>query len=122
MFADAEITEVSALLEPGDSLALYTDGLLEAHAPERTVTPEQMIERLGTSAPEAAREAIESLLGLVELDDHVRDDIAILSARVTPAARGYGVLDERPSASTPAAPEELELDVAAPAEGSRRGL
>jgi sigma-B regulation protein RsbU (phosphoserine phosphatase) len=118
VFADAEVVEASAVLEPGDSLALYTDGLLEAHAPERTVTPEQMIERLGASAPEAAREAIEALLGLVELDEHVRDDIAILSARVTPAASGVGVLDERPSADVGA--EALELGVGASAEGGRR--
>jgi len=112
VFADAEITETSAVLEPGDSLALYTDGLLEAHAPERTVTPEQMIERLCASAPGAAREAIEALLSLVELDEHVRDDIAILSARVTTAASSIGVLDERPSSSTAVGAEELELGVA----------
>lgn len=87
VFADAEITEVSTELGPGDALALYTDGLLEAHAPEYTITPEQVIERLRRSAPGAAREAIEALLGLVELDENVRDDIAILSVRVTtPAA------------------------------------
>jgi hypothetical protein len=121
VFADAEIAEASAVLEPGDSLALYTDGLLEAHAPERTVTPEQMIEQLRASAPEAAREAIDALLSLVELDDQVRDDIAILSARVTPAAAGLDVREERPSASTAVGAEELELGVAASAEGARRG-
>ncbi|HST33027.1 MAG TPA: PP2C family protein-serine/threonine phosphatase, partial [Solirubrobacteraceae bacterium] len=124
VFADAEISEASAVLEPGDSLALYTDGLLEAHAPERTVTAEQMIERLGASAPEAAREAIEALLGLVELDDRVRDDIAILSARVTPAAGEAGVLDERPSADADAdaEAEALELGVGASAEDGRRAV
>ncbi len=88
VFADAEIAETSARLGPGDSLALYTDGLLEAHAPAQTITPEQLIERLGSCPPEAAREAIEALLGLVELDEDVRDDIAILSARVTTSAAG----------------------------------
>ena len=38
IFADPVIEEASTLLEPGDSLALYTDGLLEAHAPARTLT------------------------------------------------------------------------------------
>ncbi len=123
VFADAEIRETSAVLQPGDSLALYTDGLLEAHAPEQTVTPEQMIERLGASAPEAAREAIEALLTLVELDDRVRDDIAILSARVTPAASSVSTLEQRPrAAGTALGAEELELGVAASAEGARRGV
>jgi sigma-B regulation protein RsbU (phosphoserine phosphatase) len=87
VFADAAIHEVSTVLRPGDSLALYTDGLLEAHAPERTVTPQEMIERLQRHSPTAARDAIDALLGLVDLDDDVRDDIAILTARVTVPVR-----------------------------------
>jgi hypothetical protein len=83
VFADAAIHEVSTVLHPGDSLALYTDGLLEAHAPERTVTSQEMIERLQRRSPAAARDAIDTLLGLVELDEDVRDDIAILTVRVT---------------------------------------
>ncbi len=82
VFAEPLIEESAALLRPGDSLALYTDGLLEAHAPAHTVTPEQMIERLRQSAPGEPQESIDALLGLVELDESVRDDIAILSARV----------------------------------------
>jgi serine phosphatase RsbU (regulator of sigma subunit) len=85
VFADPVIEEVSTVLAVGDSLALYTDGLMEAHAPAHTVTPEQMVEQLHRRAPSGAQETIDSLLGLVELDDHVRDDIAILSARVVPA-------------------------------------
>ena len=51
VFADPIIEEASAVLSLGDSLALYTDGLLEAHAPARTVTPEQMVEQLQSSSP-----------------------------------------------------------------------
>jgi serine phosphatase RsbU (regulator of sigma subunit) len=83
VFADPAIHEASAVLSPGDSLALYTDGLLEAHAPEHTITSQEMIDQLRLEPPAAAREAIDTLLGLVELDEHVRDDIAILTARVT---------------------------------------
>jgi serine phosphatase RsbU (regulator of sigma subunit) len=86
VFADPVIEEVSAVLQAGDSLALYTDGLMEAHAPARMVTPEQMIAQLQRRAPTDAQEAIDALLSLVELDEDVRDDIAILSARVTPSA------------------------------------
>jgi serine phosphatase RsbU (regulator of sigma subunit) len=83
VFADPEIHEASTVLSPGDSLALYTDGLLEAHAPLHTITSQEMIDQLQLDPPAAAREAIDTLLSLVELDDHVRDDIAILTARVT---------------------------------------
>jgi serine phosphatase RsbU (regulator of sigma subunit) len=86
VFAEPVIEELSTVLAIGDSLALYTDGLIEAHAPARTVTPEQMIEQLQRRAPGGAQETIDALLGLVELDEHVRDDIAILSARVVPAS------------------------------------
>ncbi|HEX3909367.1 MAG TPA: GAF domain-containing SpoIIE family protein phosphatase [Solirubrobacteraceae bacterium] len=83
VFADATIAETSTVLAPGDSLSLYTDGLLEAHAPARTLTSQEMIQRLQRSVPAAAGEAIDALLELAELDEHVRDDVAILTARVT---------------------------------------
>ena len=83
VFADPVIEEVSTTLRPGDMLALYTDGLSEAHAPERTVTVQEMIEELNQSSPRVAQEAIDALLKLVDLDDDVRDDIAILAAQVT---------------------------------------
>jgi hypothetical protein len=87
VFADIVIEDAATVLEPGDSLALYTDGLLEAHAPRRIVTTQQMIEQLQASSPAAAQETIDALLGLVELDRDVRDDIAILTARmIEPAA------------------------------------
>ena len=102
------------MLRAGDSLALYTDGLLEAHAPERTLTREEMIERLRERSPEVAREdTIEALLGLVDLDEDVRDDIAILSARVTSAAGSVGSIQ---AADDGEAQEPVELDVAASAQ------
>jgi hypothetical protein len=101
VFADPVIEEVSAVLHAGDSLALYTDGLMEAHAPALTVTPEQMIEQLQRLAPTDAQEAIDALLGLVELDEDVRDDIAILSARVTPAAATVAQLRKTPAVRAP---------------------
>jgi serine phosphatase RsbU (regulator of sigma subunit) len=106
VFADPVIEEVSTVLQSGDSLALYTDGLMEAHAPAHTVTPEQMIEQLQRLAPADAQEAIDALLGLVELDEHVRDDIAILSARVTPAAATVAQLHRTSTALAP--PDALE--------------
>ena len=83
VFADPVIEEVSTVLGPGDALALYTDGLAEAHAPNRTVTAQEMIERIRRHPPQLAQDAIDALLELVDLDGEVRDDIAILAAQVT---------------------------------------
>jgi phosphoserine phosphatase RsbU/P len=110
VFADPLIEEVSTVLHAGDSLALYTDGLMEAHAPARTVTTEQMIEQLQRLSPAGAQEAIDALLGLVELDEHVRDDIAILSARVTPVAGTVAQLHRTPSARATADQAAQEAD------------
>jgi serine phosphatase RsbU (regulator of sigma subunit) len=96
IFDDPMIEEATTVLSVGDSLALYTDGLMEAHAPALTVTTEQMVDQLQRSSPAGAQETIDALLGLVELDEHVRDDIAILSARVVPVAATVAQL--RPSA------------------------
>ncbi len=109
VFADPIIEEVSTVLQTGDSLALYTDGLIEAHAPALTVTPEQMLEQLQRRSPAGAREAIDALLGLIELDEHVRDDIAILSVHVAPATGTVAQLQRTPTAlASPAVAEKLD--------------
>lgn len=82
IFPDPTIGEVSTTLEPGDALALYTDGLSEAHAPRRIVTVQEMIEQLELTPPASAQGAIDALLKLIDLDDRVTDDIAILTAQV----------------------------------------
>ncbi|HEV7584211.1 MAG TPA: GAF domain-containing SpoIIE family protein phosphatase [Solirubrobacteraceae bacterium] len=88
IFSDPTIHEVSTTLRDGDALALYTDGLTEAHAPERVISVQAMIEQLAQSSPRFARDAIDSLLELINLDVGARDDIAILAARVKTPAPG----------------------------------
>jgi hypothetical protein len=89
VFDDPTITETSTTLRPGDGLTLYTDGLSEAHAPQRTLTAGEMLERLAETQPRFAQEAIDVLLELVDLTDEARDDIAILVAQVRrPAGSG----------------------------------
>ncbi len=89
IFPDAQIGEDSTVLRVGDSVALYTDGLAEAHAPARFLSGEEMIAALAGSAPESAQDAIAALLGLVDLTQGARDDIAILAVRVASVqARG----------------------------------
>jgi serine phosphatase RsbU (regulator of sigma subunit) len=87
VFEDPHILERSTVLGPGDAIALYTDGLAEAHAPERVLSVEQMVQRLAGSRPRSAREAIDALVGLVDLENGVRDDIAILAAHVPQSRR-----------------------------------
>jgi hypothetical protein len=121
VFADPQIGEATTVLAPGDSLALYTDGLLEAHAPDRTLTSEQMIEQLRRRSPERADETIDALLDLVELDEGVRDDIAILSARVTVGAKALRPVSTNSTAH--AAPAQVGDDeLTAPARGARRAI
>ena len=82
IFPDARVGESETVLCPGDSLALYTDGLSEAHAPSRVLSAGEMQQALEAEQPESAREAIGALLGLLDLRQGARDDIAILAARV----------------------------------------
>lgn len=89
IFPDAPIGESTVFLGQGDSLTLYTDGLVEAQAPARTLTPEQMLRALEQSPGESAQETIGRLLGLVDLRHGARDDIAILTVRIgATVARG----------------------------------
>jgi hypothetical protein len=90
IFPDARIEDSSTTLAVGDSLTLYTDGLCEAHAPARVLGPDEMIGALSGPPPASAEQAIAALLGLVDLSQGARDDIAILSVRVT-AAQARGV-------------------------------
>ena len=92
VFADAAIEETKTILEPGDALALYTDGLSEAHAPKHVVSVTEMLEQLEKTPPACATDAIDALLALIDPEDNVRDDIAILSARVRPASDALDAL------------------------------
>lgn len=91
IFPDARIEQSSTTLGAGDALTLYTDGLAEAHAPVRLLSPSEMIGALSGTPPASAQEAIAALLGLVDLTKGARDDIAILTARVTAATQLAGV-------------------------------
>jgi serine phosphatase RsbU (regulator of sigma subunit) len=82
VFSDPAISETSTVLGPGDAVALYTDGLTEAQAPQRLLTVEQLIGALGAAEVSSAQTAIDALLALLDAGGAARDDIAILAARV----------------------------------------
>jgi serine phosphatase RsbU (regulator of sigma subunit) len=90
IFPEARIGEHSTVLGVGDSLALYTDGLAEAQAPAKLLSGEQMMAALAAHTAETAGETISTLLGLVDLTQGARDDIAILVVRIA-AAQSRGV-------------------------------
>jgi len=82
IFADTVIQEGSTVLQPGDTVTLYTDGLLEAHAPESVLTVGELSEQLKRSAPGLAQNTVDSLLELIDFAGDVRDDVAVVVARV----------------------------------------
>ncbi len=87
VFPDTEIEEATTILRPGDGLALYTDGLTEAHAPRQVVSVKEMIERLQRTPRHTPQDAIDALLGLIEPGGGVGDDIAILAAQLDRRSR-----------------------------------
>ena len=81
---DVRHVDFRVLLEPGDALVLFTDGLSEAGAPERVMCPEALVELIGSCAgmpaDEIARRVEEHAVALQ--DGLARDDLALLVARV----------------------------------------
>jgi serine phosphatase RsbU (regulator of sigma subunit) len=81
--------DVELRLGEGETLVLYTDGLLDAGAPRHGLTPEELGERVSERVREGAH-APASLVGELERlalsngEGRLRDDVAILAARIRP--------------------------------------
>jgi PAS domain S-box-containing protein len=91
-------------LAVGDGLVLYTDGVLDAAAPARTLTGRDLVAVLaasGATSPQAMADAIHD--AAVGGDDPPRDDIAILALRVSSAPPATGSGSGGPPAVEPAA-------------------
>jgi serine phosphatase RsbU (regulator of sigma subunit)/anti-sigma regulatory factor (Ser/Thr protein kinase) len=80
-------------LLPGDTVVFYTDGVTDAHAPQRQISQEQLVAALreceGQSPPEVAGH-IESL-ALGGIEGPPRDDIAIVVIALEDGARSRHV-------------------------------
>ena len=82
--ADVDIEDAHLRLAPGDTLVMFTDGLTEAHAPERITEPAElaaMLARCAGSDPGAVVRALEADALGDQLGDP-RDDLAVLALRV----------------------------------------
>gem|GEM_PF-1676627 len=79
------LSETRVALAPGDTLALYTDGLTEAGAPAHTLTTEEVARLLGEVSDGGAAAAADGCLrrALAAGGGVLRDDVAVLVARVT---------------------------------------
>jgi serine phosphatase RsbU (regulator of sigma subunit) len=86
---DPPVADTVVSLEGGDTLLLYTDGLTEAGAPERTLGTEDVAALLATARSQSAAETVERVLARA-LDmgvGFIRDDVAVLVAQPSTAGR-----------------------------------
>jgi serine phosphatase RsbU (regulator of sigma subunit) len=84
---DPELADAVAVLEPGDALVLYTDGLTEARSASVGMLGEERVrERLAAAAGATADALASTLDELAASHSELRrrDDLALLVARVSP--------------------------------------
>jgi serine phosphatase RsbU (regulator of sigma subunit) len=80
----SNVRDLELALEPGSTLVLYTDGLLDAGAPRRGLTPGELCRLLARHAGSAPSSIVQQLerLALSSGAGRLRDDVAIIAARV----------------------------------------
>jgi serine phosphatase RsbU (regulator of sigma subunit) len=79
------LTDVDIVLPAGATLILHTDGLTDAGAPTRPLSTGELCQQLARNAGAPSQELVHCLedLAISHGQHHLRDDIAILAARVT---------------------------------------
>jgi serine phosphatase RsbU (regulator of sigma subunit) len=80
----SNVLDIHIELEPGSTLVLYTDGLLDAGAPRRGLTSRELCGMLADHAGAAPHLIVQQLerLALSTGAGRLRDDVAIVAARV----------------------------------------
>jgi serine phosphatase RsbU (regulator of sigma subunit)/CHASE3 domain sensor protein len=106
--AEPEIVDAELVLEPGDTMLLYTDGLTEAGAPTQMLRTEDVADLLAAARGATAAQTAERCLdrALAGAGGVARDDVAVLVAQVAPcapalAARSTGGRTTAGESSTP---------------------
>jgi PAS domain S-box-containing protein len=84
---DADLRDEALELQPDDVVVFYTDGVTEAGAPHRVLDPDALGELVESSKDLGPSELAARIEGeaVSAADGELRDDIAILVARVRPA-------------------------------------
>jgi serine phosphatase RsbU (regulator of sigma subunit) len=80
--ADADYTAASVVLNPGDVMLLYTDGLTDARAPERMLSESDLLALLARCSDLPAEELTEFLEREATGGRDPRDDIAMMLVEV----------------------------------------
>jgi hypothetical protein len=80
---DPQLQDQHSELHPGDALVLYTDGITEARAPERVLTPDELHAALSAMGAESSQRIVQQLTAMAVGGDGTppRDDIAVLALR-----------------------------------------
>jgi serine phosphatase RsbU (regulator of sigma subunit) len=77
-----DFTPVRAVLEPGDTMLLYTDGLTDAHAPHRILSETDLMELLLRGRGLSGEELTEFIEREATGGRDPRDDVALLVVEV----------------------------------------
>jgi serine phosphatase RsbU (regulator of sigma subunit) len=84
IFADPELVDCEIDLDPGDSILLYTDGVIEAGRPVGQLGEEGLAHAMAAARPVSAAEAVDvaETIALEVQQGPVRDDIALVAVRM----------------------------------------
>ena len=84
IFEDPELVNCEVELDPGDSILLYTDGVIEAGRPLGQLGEEGLAEALAAARPETAADAVDvaETIAIEAQEGPVRDDIALVAIRM----------------------------------------
>jgi GAF domain-containing protein/anti-sigma regulatory factor (Ser/Thr protein kinase) len=80
LFEDPDLADAEVLLEPGCTIVLFTDGLIEARTPAGDFAPQLLAQTLRTSIGTSAAETVAAITAAVgQLEEgRARDDMAIV--------------------------------------------
>ncbi len=93
MFPDAQVSDLRCVLQPGDAIVLYTDGVIEARDTSGEQFDQNRLEALLATCAGRTADGIARRIELAAMDfqdDTASDDVAIVVLRADPAAATKG--------------------------------